>query len=422
MNQLKVILIGAGNRGETYTDIMHELPEKYQVVAVAEPVQSRREHVKALHQIPDELCFEDYRELLTKGKIADLAIISTQDRMHYAPTMAAIELGYHVLLEKPISPSAQECLNVMKAAQKHNVRVIVCTVLRYTPLFGAVKRIIDSGRIGKVMSINHEECVGNVHQSHSFVRGNWGNTDRSTCMLLAKSCHDLDLLPWLIGERCTKIQSFGALSYFTASNAPEGAPQRCIDGCPHGETCPYNAVKLYLDDKENYWFRSTSTMCQTPTDADVEKTLRETQYGMCVYRCDNDVVDHQTVNMQFESGATATFSMCAFNRGGRYLHVMGTKGELHASLEKNGCIRIYDFQTKTETVTPNSSLDGVAGGHGGGDTGIVHAVHTYLTGDVCVKEIPTIEESCHHHMLVFAAEESRKNGTVIEIEQFVEGL
>lgn len=422
MEKLKVILIGAGNRGETYTDIMHEFPDKYQVVAVAEPVKSRRDHVKTLHQIPDSLCCEDYRELFAKGKIADLAIISTQDRLHYAPAMEAIALGYHVLLEKPLSPSARECLDIRNAAQKNNVRVIVCTVLRYTPLFGTVKGIIDSGRIGKVMSINHEECVGNIHQSHSYVRGNWGNVERSASMLLAKSCHDLDLIPWLVGERCTKIQSFGSLGYFNADHAPDGAPERCIDGCPHGETCPYNAVRLYLDDKENYWFRSTSTMCQTPTDADVEKALRETQYGKCVYRCDNDVVDHQTVNMQFESGATATFSMCAFNRGGRFLHVMGTKGELHASLEENGSIRVYDFETKTENVTPISSVDGIVGGHGGGDAGIVNAVYGCLTGDVCVKEIPTIEESCHNHMLVFAAEESRKTGGVIEIGQFIAGL
>ncbi len=422
MDTLKVVLIGAGNRGETYTDIMHKLPEKYQVVAVAEPVPSRRNHVKTLHNIPDELCFDNYAQLFEKGKIADLAIISTQDRMHYEPTMAAIALHYDVLLEKPISPDAKECVDIMRAAHKNNVRVIVCTVLRYTTLFGTVKDIIDSGRIGDVVSLTHEECVGNVHQSHSFVRGNWGNKSRSASMLLAKSCHDLDLLPWLLGKKCEKIQSFGSLTYFTKKDAPAGAPERCIDGCPHGETCPYNAVKLYLDDKDNYWFRSTSTMCQEPTDADVEAALRNTQYGKCVYQCDNDVVDHQIVNFLFEGGATATFSMCAFNKGGRYIHVMGTKGELHASLEEDGSIKVYDFLTKEESVIPMHALDGVVGGHGGGDAGIVNAVYEYLANGVQSKSIPLIEESCHNHILVFAAEESRLSGKVVDIEEFIQAL
>lgn len=419
MKKIKVILIGAGNRGETYTDIMHEMPEKYQVVAVAEPVLSRRNHVKTLHGIPEEMCFESYTQLLAKGKIADLAIISTQDRMHYDPAMAAISLKYDILLEKPLAPSAEECMNIMHAARKNGVRVIVCTVLRYTPLFGTVKEIIDSGRIGEVISVNHEECVGNVHQSHSYVRGNWGNESRSANMLLAKSCHDLDLIPWLLGKKCEKIQSFGSLKFFRAENAPNGAPERCIEGCPHSESCPYNSVKLYLDDKENYWFRSTSTMCQTPTDTDVEAALHNTQYGKCVFRCDNDVVDHQTINMLFEGGTTATFSMCAFNKGGRFLHVMGTRGELHASLEENGSIRVYDFLTQEETTIPMSAVDGILGGHGGGDAGIVNSVYNYLASGKQSKTIPSIEESCRNHMLVFAAEKSRISGNVIMVNEFM---
>lgn len=422
MKKLKVILIGAGNRGETYTDIMHEYPDKFQVVAVAEPVLSRRAHVKELHKIPDELCFDSYTQLFQKGKIADLAIIATQDRMHFEPATEAITLKYDVLLEKPIAPSPEECVAIMRAAQQNNVRVIVCTVLRYTSLFRAVKEIIDSGRIGEVISVNHEECVGNVHQSHSFVRGNWGNEGRSANMLLAKSCHDLDLIPWLLGKKCQKIQSFGSLLYFTKENAPAGAPERCIDGCPHSSSCPYDSVKLYLDDKKNYWFRSTSTMCQDPTDEDVEKMLRTKQYGKCVFRCDNDVVDHQTVNMLFESGITATFSMCAFNKGGRFLHVMGTKGELHASLEKNGSIRIYDFLSREETQIPMDALDGIAGGHGGGDSGIISSVYDYLAENSLSKSIPDIEESCHNHILVFAAEESRLSGRVIDIDEYIHTL
>lgn len=422
MKRIKVVLIGAGNRGSSYTNIMHTMPERYQVVAVADPAESRRKHVQELHNIPDELCFEDHTDLFRLGKIADLAIIATQDRLHYEPAMQAISLKYDVLLEKPIAPTAKECLDIELAAQQNNVKVIVCTVLRYAPLFSKTKEIISSGKIGDIVSVDHEECVGNVHQSHSYVRGNWCNTERSSGMLLAKSCHDLDLIAWLLDRKCTQIQSFGSLHYFKRENAPVGSPERCIEGCPHGETCPYNAVKLYLDDKKNYWFRSTSTNCSAPTDEDVENALRNTQYGKCVYKCDNDVVDHQTVNMLFEGGVTATFSMCAFNRGGRFLHVMGTKGELRASLKENDGIRIYDFGTKEETVIPVAGKDGVEGKHGGGDVGIVECLYRYLTGAGRSDAIPLIEESCHNHMLVFAAEQSREENKVVDIEKFIDDL
>ena len=205
MKKLKVILIGAGGRGKAYTDIMHTMPEWFEVVAVAEPIDSRRNYIKELHQIPDERCFTDWRPLLALGKIADIAVIATMDRDHYAPAMEAIRLKYHLLLEKPVTPEPKECVQIAELAEQNQVKVIICTVLRYTDIFIQLKDMIDSGRIGKVMSINHEECVGNVHQSHSFVRGNWGNAGRSSTMLLQKSCHDIDILQWLIGKKCKKV-------------------------------------------------------------------------------------------------------------------------------------------------------------------------------------------------------------------------
>lgn len=194
MKKLKVILIGAGGRGIGYTDIMANHPDKYEVVAVAEPLDKRREYVKKKHNIPDNMCFTDWKPLLELGKIADAAIIATMDQDHYAPAVKAIDLKYDLLLEKPISNIASECMGIADRAEAAGVKVVICTVLRYSTLFMGIKHLIKSGRIGDVMSINHEECVGNVHQSHSFVRGNWGNAERSSCMLLQKSCHDMDLL------------------------------------------------------------------------------------------------------------------------------------------------------------------------------------------------------------------------------------
>ncbi len=421
MKKLKVIVIGAGNRGGTYTDYMTHMPEKYEVVAVAEPRDSRREYVQKKHNIPDEMCFDDYKPLLALGKIADVALIATMDRQHFEPAMMAIDLGYDLLLEKPITPTPEECIALTKHANEKGVKVVICTVLRYTFLFDKLKEIIDSGKIGKVMSINHEECVEFVHQSHSFVRGNWHNSKESSFMLLQKSCHDMDILQWLLGKKCKKVQSFGSLSYFRKENAPEGAPARCLDGCPVGETCPYNAVKLYLENESN-WFRSAATKLVKSSDEDVKKSLAESNYGKCVFHSNNDVVDHQTVNMLFEDDVTVTFTMNAFNSGGRYINIYGTKGEIRAALKGDCPIKIYDPVTKETEEIPCNATDGILGGHGGGDAGIIVALYDYMTGNYTGNAVPTIEESCYNHLITFAAEHARLTGTVVDVDEFINNL
>lgn len=421
MKKLKVILIGAGNRGGVYTDVMAAMPEQFEVVAVAEPRDSRRERIQEIHKLPDNMCFTDYKPLLALGKIADIALIATMDRDHFEPAMMAIDLGYDLMLEKPITPTPEQCIALTENAEKHGVRVVICTVLRYTPLFIKLKEIIDSGRIGKVMSINHEECVEFVHQSHSFVRGNWGNSERSSVMLLQKSCHDMDILQWLLGKKCKKVQSFGSLSYFTAENAPEGAPERCIEGCPVGDTCIYNSVKLYLESDSN-WFRSAATKLVKSSDEDVKKSLLESNYGKCVFHCDNDVVDHQTVNMLFEDDVTVTFTMNAFNTGGRYINIYGTKGEIRAALKGDTPIKVYDIVSKETEEIPHSGTDGVLGGHGGGDAGIVKTLYSYMIGEYNGVSVPTIQESCYNHLITFAADHARKTGTVVDVEEYINNL
>lgn len=418
MKKLKVILIGIGNRGKTYTDIMRGLPEQFELVAIADPIDDRRLHKQKRWGLPDDMVFTDWRPLLEKGKIADLAVIATMDREHFGPAMKCIELGYDLLLEKPIAPTLEECREITRAATEKGTKVVICTVLRYTRIFNAIKSVIDSGRLGKIMSINHEEGVGNIHQTHSFVRGNWGNAERSSDMLLQKSCHDVDILQWLIGKKCKKVQSFGMLSYFKEENAPEGAGERCLD-CPVATDCMYNAVKIYYDDKENNWFRTTSTHKVEPTDEDVMEALRTTQYGKCVYKCDNNVVDHQVVNMLFEDDITVTFTMNAFNKGGRFLHVMGTKGELRAAMDESTPITVYDFAAdKTETVDSTKAKDGINGGHGGGDNGIIGALYAYLNGTYEGNSVPEIEESYYNHAIAFAIEEARKTGTIVDFDKF----
>ncbi|MDD6763213.1 MAG: Gfo/Idh/MocA family oxidoreductase [Clostridiales bacterium] len=415
---LKVILIGAGSRGQAYTNLMQN--DKFKVVAVAEPESNEREYIKNLHNIPDEMCFETWEPLLDLEKIADVAIIATVDSMHYAPAMKAIERGYNLLLEKPVAPTAQECADIANAAKERGVKILVCHVLRYTKFFGKIKELINDGALGKVVSIHHSECVGNVHQSHSYVRGNWGNTAKSANMLLAKSCHDIDIIQWLIGSECKQVQSFGSLTYFTRDNAPCDSPEYCIDGCPHGEECYYNAVKLYLEDEQNLWFRNACTKKVKPSNDEVEKVLRTTQYGKCVFKCDNDVVDHQVVNLEFENGAVASFNMCCFNKGGRFIRIMGTDGELYGDMEEN-MINYYSFKTKkNKIINPLEEMrDGsVVGGHGGGDEGIVGTLYKYLTEDYNGDMLSEIGISVYNHLITFAAEQSRLENRVINVEEF----
>lgn len=415
MAEFQVIVIGAGQRGQTYTNVMADTPDKFQVVGVAEPVRENREYIRNKHHIAPEHCFSSWEEILDRPRFADIAIIATQDKMHFAPAMKALELGYDLLLEKPVAPTPQECTAIWHQAKKYGRKIMVGHVLRYTSFYSKVKELVDSGVIGDVTTIIHREGVGNLHQSHSFVRGHWGNEEKSAAMLLAKSCHDLDLLQWLMGRSCSRIQSFGSLRYFRPENAPVDAPDYCVQGCPHGEQCYYNAVKLYYDDKNNRWFRTASTGLVDPTDEDVLHTLKTTQYGKCVFKCDNDVVDHQVVNMEFEDGGTVSFTMSAFNQGGRQSNLMGTKGEMFLNFEADE-IRLYRFDTRSfETIHTRT---GAVGGHGGGDEGIVNGLYDYLTGAKNAQQVSEIGISCQNHLLVFAAEESRHTGSVIRIADY----
>lgn len=418
MEQLKVILIGAGNRGNAYTRRMND--ERYKVVAVAEPIPERRNYIKEKHGIPEEMCFDTWEPLLDLEKFADIAIISTMDRMHHAPALKAIEKGYNLLLEKPATPTPEECVEIEKAAKAKGVKVLVCHVLRYSPFFMALKDMIDKGLIGKVMSIHHAECVGNTHQSHSFVRGNWGNSDESSSMILQKSCHDMDVLQWLVGKPCKKVQSFGSLTYFTRDNAPEGSPEYCDETCPEFETCHYNAVKLYMEDTKNGWFREAAARIPEPSDEQLAEAMRTSQYGKCVFKCNNNVVDHQVVNLEFEGGAVASFNMCAFNKGGRFIRIMGTEGELYGSASTNE-IEYFNFTTRqTETIQAYDRImsDSIVNGHGGGDDGIINALYDYIATGKVTDQLSEIEISVKNHMIAFAAEKSRVEGTVIDLDEF----
>ncbi|MBO5101701.1 MAG: Gfo/Idh/MocA family oxidoreductase [Clostridia bacterium] len=414
----RLILIGAGSRGKCYTDRTLARSDYFELVAVAEPIEERREYIKKLHGIDDSLCFDTWEPLLAMPKMADVAIIATMDRDHVAPALAAIEKGYNLLLEKPAGATPEECRRIQRAAEERGVFVLVCHVLRYTKFFRALKDIIKSGEIGRVLSIQHSEPVGVVHQSHSFVRGNWRDSNETTPMIVQKTCHDMDILAWLVDKKCKRVSSFGTLTYFTEENAPKDAPERCTDGCPHSEGCPFYSKKLYLDDKDNYWFRSTCTKLAAPTDEDIIRSITTTDYGRCVYKCKNNVVDHQVVNLEFEDGILATFSMSAFDEGGRRIKIGGTKGVIEGMLT-NPIIRVHHFLDKSdrEIDLDAQCADNINGGHGGGDDGIVDALRDVLEG-VPNFSVCDIAESCDNHLIAFAAEESRVTGKIIDLEEY----
>ena len=420
MKKKKIILIGGGNRGNSYTRIAKEL-EKFELIAIAEPLKQRRDYLARVHGIKDEMCFESWEPLLDLGKIADAVIISTMDRDHFAPAMKAIEVGYDILLEKPAAPTYEECHALTQAAKAKGVKVLVCHVLRYNKFFRALKHLIDEGKVGRIINIEHAECVGHIHYSHSYVRGKWNNENTSTFMLLAKSCHDLDIIQWLLGKECKRVQSFGELSYFRKENAPPDATERCLDGCPHLDSCPYNAKSIYIDHKDyGNWLRSSVTRSHEMTDDDVViEALGRTEYGKCVFKCSNNVVDHQTVNMEFEDGITATFTMSAFNRGGRRIRIMGTHGMIDAH-SWSSTIHYQNLLTdENEEICVDDMVlgDSILSGHGGGDGGIICSLYDMLSGNADYEKLSNISISTKNHAIAFAAEKSRLEGRIVELSE-----
>ena len=419
MKKLTAIVAGYGSRGSRYASFAVQHPEQLEIVAVADPNPTRQKTAKELHSLDDSMVFDSWEQLAALPKVADFAIVATQDSMHVGPALALIEKGYHLLLEKPMAPNAEDCEKITLAAERKGVKVVVCHVLRFTHFWRAIKDVILAGKLGKILNIVHMENVGHIHQSHSFVRGNWSNSERSSCMLLQKSCHDMDILQWLLGEKCEQVQSFGGLHHFCRENMPEGAPDRCVKGCPVADTCHYNAKKLYFDDKDNLWFRSVAAQTiDMPTDEQVMEAITYGPYGRCVYQCDNDVVDHQVVNMQFTGGCTASFSMNAFNEGGRFIRIFGTEGELVSSMEQSE-LRLFSFATqKWESIQISAYGNDITSGHGGGDTGIMIDMLSLVRGEEPSYSICPLRTSYENHLIAFAAEESRLTNRVISLKDY----
>jgi predicted dehydrogenase len=408
-------VIGAGARGNDYANWALGNPDRARVVAVAEPIDVRREAFAERHGIPPEAVFRSWEELAAADRLADAAIVATQDADHLAPAVTLARHGYHLLLEKPLAPTEEECRELVHEVQRTGVMFAVCHVLRYTAYTRLLKEVIDSGRIGKIMSVQHLEPVGYWHQAHSFVRGNWRRTDESSFMLLAKSCHDFDWLRYVVGVPFKRVSSFGHLTHFRPEDRPEGAAHRCLD-CAIEPDCAYSAKRHYLGrlrGGDRGW--AVRVLTADLTEEGLTRALREGPYGRCVYACDNDVVDHQVAAIEFEGGVTGTFTMTAFTeQTDRRTQIFGTKGSIDADGEH---ISIYDFRSeKTEVLSVAAHAPGISGGHGGGDSGTMNAFVTAVaTGDPTFIQSGPLE-SLETHLAVFAAERARLTGSVETVE------
>jgi predicted dehydrogenase len=411
---LRLAGIGCGGRTRTYMSLASRLPELYQIAGAADPVASRIDLLEKECGSPARFRrFISDTELLAAEKFADVMIIGTQDALHADPCIAAMEKGYDILLEKPIATTPCDILKIQSAAERLGRKVLVCHVLRYTPFYRKAREIVESGLLGEIVSINATEGVGDFHQAHSYVRGHWSVVEKATPMIIAKCCHDLDIILWLMRDHCTRVASFGGLHYFNQANAPAGAPARCTDGCPHAKDCRYDA-HLYIEKYRDSWLSYIYDKAASASKEEILDWLSKSNWGRCVYNCDNTAVDRQVVAMEFQRGGTATLTMTAFENG-RHLEIFGTKGVLRggeAVRSMSGADMILRIHGKDSTTINLDAMEGGYDGHGGGDMGLVLALHDEMSREKPAEMTSSLAVSVESHLIGFAAEASRQSGCV----------
>lgn len=416
---------GFGSRGkDAYASYAHLSPEQLKIVAVADPDPEKLKAAQEEYGVSPDHCFQSGEVLLARPRLADVLIIATQDTQHICYAIPALRKGYHLLLEKPISPSLSECLQLKDEAHRQRRIVMVCHVLRYTQFYQKVYDLLRQNVIGRLQTLEASENVAYWHFAHSYVRGNWRRSDESSPLILAKSCHDMDILRWLAGAPCLRLSSYGSLDWFRAENAPDPKAERCLDGCSCKNSCPYDCEKIYIYNQKS-GIRSghcdwpCNVLTNHPTEESLYEAMKKGPYGRCVYHCDNDVADHQTVQMEFEGGITASFVLSAFTENCyRTIRATGSVGELEGNLEENKIyLRLFG---QPEEVIALDSIDDRFAGHGGGDSRMMAALCQLLAegGD---HALTSIDESVESHVMAMAAEYSRLHrGESVELADFVQ--
>ncbi len=418
VKEVKVVILGLGNRGKNYGGHLANTPG-VKIVAICDKYQEKIDKVKKAWGVPDEMCFTDEEKFFGLGKVADTMVIATQDKDHYGHAMKALKLKYNLMIEKPLSPDINQCLEMEEYARKQGCKVLVCHVLRYAHYYKRIKEIIDSGILGKIVLINHDEDVAYWHFCHSYVRGNWRREEDTSPLLLAKCCHDMDLMYWYAGAKAKSVSSYGSLNYFKPGNEPEGATDTCFD-CPHKDTCNFEATYQYVGRKKKFFGREPKkykwkpyAFCISNDPNDIIDKLKNDEKGKlwsrCVFKCDNDVVDCQTVNMEMENGVQVQLNVNAFNEHDhRHTEIRGSKGILIAD-DSGSVLRLQLFGKKEKKIVVN--LIPVIKGHFGGDQGVIAATIDLVRGDLDPNgQYTWIQDTIESHRIVTAAEMSRRDG------------
>lgn len=417
---LKVIVVGGGHRSAIYASLSEIRPDLMQVVGIADPNEFRCRSFAERYAIPEEHIFRSVDELVKAPKFADAVINGTMDHIHVETSLPLLKAGYDILLEKPFAVNEDEMNKLVSTAKEYDRKIMVCFVLRYSPFYRKIKETILDGTIGDIINIQTAEHVSYHHMSTSHIRGKWRNEEEChTSMLLAKCCHDVDIMMWLMGnDDPVKVSSFGGLTQFRKENAPENSGTRCLVDCPLADTCLYSAKRLYLDHPNRWSFYVWDKLedKENATIEDKRKLLETSNYGRCAYKCDNNVVDHQSVNVLFRSGATGTHSMI----GGtaipqRKIHIIGTKGEISGTLE-DGKFTVSLIDPSPNCEHKDTVIDTRVGddSHGGGDLMLAEDFVRYVRDDEMSVSCTSIEDSVKGHLTIFRADKSMKNSGIPE--------
>ncbi len=415
------IIVGAGHRAVIYSKLALTDPDKLKIVGVADPDKIRQKKAMEMFGFPEENCFNSAQELAKAPKFADAIINGTMDEQHIETSIPLLERGYDMLLEKPFATNEKEMRELVECVKKHGNKVMICHVLRYTPFYLSIKERVHSGEIGDIINIQTSEHVSYHHLSTSYVRGKWANSDKChTTMLLAKCCHDIDIMMWMMSEtKPVSISSFGSKFQFKPENAPKNAGTRCLVDCPLKDECRYSAKRLYLDQPERWAFYIWDKLegIENPTDEDRINLLKgDSDYGKCIYKCDNNVVDHQSVLVNFASGATGTHNMVGgSSKPLRRIHIIGTLGEIYGDFEESKFYVSKIHPTKDDEkiveevdLKVTGDMVGAYGGHGGGDEKLAADFVEYLRGGEPSLACTSIFDSVAGHLCVYLADKSRE--------------
>lgn len=429
MTMITAIIVGAGHRALAYASLAKQQPDKMKIVGVADPIELRRKMVADEYNLSSEQCFESAEELAAKGKLADAIINGTMDNQHVQTTIPLLEAGYDVLLEKPFAVTEEEVHQLDDVVKKTGRKVMICHVLRYAPFYTECKKRVLNGEIGDIINIQTAEHVSYHHIASCFIRGKWHRKDVcGSSILMAKCCHDLDLLTWFnSGCDPMKVSSFGGLHYFTRDKAPENAGEYCLLDCPIEKECLYSARKHYLDHPERWSFYVWTGIehLENPSIEDKEAFLKDKNnpYSKCVWKLDNNVADRQAVMVEFADGTIATHNLIGgTSRPMRKIHIIGTKGELHGIMDDNKYyLRGIDTRPGHEyseveyDLNDEGDTTGAFGGHGGGDMRLVEDFVSVIEGNEPSISCTALADSINGHLIGMAADRAMEQNVIVEL-------